>query len=290
MLPKKILIDCINECRHLDIETQKHLKEEITFNYLRIKREQIKALKKFVSGTDEKKERLYIYVNDKKEVYLCSFAISHVYISYLKIGETDQFSGTHFLSGEYKDFKKFLNKVKISDDLLLSIKSKGTEDDFTNTFTFTHLTWSQGSGNESKFTFIADPETPNLDLDFFISQVENGDHYDISKDELKVLELYPNISTCLSFNEGKITFRLYDDGNFFEVVAKHTIKDKYNNTNENYVCIGNEYLLKVLDKFNNKGKFLLTFGSHSPICIRSLDYTGIIAPRLTSFGDLKDNL
>ena len=45
--------------------------EMVTF---KLEKETVKQLKKFISGLIPKKEDLYLYVNEKDEVYLISFS------------------------------------------------------------------------------------------------------------------------------------------------------------------------------------------------------------------------
>lgn len=238
---------------------------------MKIYREQIRQLKKFISGFDTKNEILYLYVDEEGQVYLVLFHDEHVYNNYLKLGETREFEGTWQLSDNYKELKKWASKLKIDDYVLLAKDGAG--------FVFKH---QDMKGEFNEYHTIADNTNILLGLDYFYNQC--GTEYVIEKRKLDILRHYKNDYTCLSFEEGQLVYKFYNDD--WKIYCKHIICD--DNVNNGHCLITNQYFLKLLDKFHTTGNIHLWFDRDGPILIRHDDYIGVIAPRIHSLYDLEE--
>lgn len=223
----------------------------------------IKQLKKFIGGWDTTNESLYLHTDCYNNLYLVLFDYGHIYISYLKLGNTDEFKGTYQLdkfttTGENdpKTFKKFISKQT-------TIELKNNNE---------RICWI---GNNDVTSLYKDSCDLNLDLDYFLNGTKT---FHIKKQDFKVLELYKNHYTCLYFKKGKIEFKFYDDK--YTVFAKHIICDNYNNQIEEHYHLSNKPFLQLLRKFNSKEPITIKFDYRKPLVIKSEDYIGIIAPRI----------
>ena len=223
----------------------------------------IKQLKKFINGWDTNNESLYLHTDCYNNLYLILFDDNHIYISYLKLGNTKEFEGTYELNRFYfedndpKALKKFINKQK--------------ELEITTHYDDT-LDWI---GDNEEFDCSKGSCDLNLDLDYFLTGTKT---FHLKKQDFKVLELYKNHYTCLYFKNGKIEFKIYDDE--YNVFAKHIICDNYNNTIEEHYHLSNKPFLQLLRKFNSKEPITIKFDDREPLVIQSKDYIGIIAPRI----------
>ena len=234
----------------------------VTFN---ITDKTLKQLKKFISGWDVANELLYLYTDERNNLYLVLFDNNHIYISYLKLGVTDEFTGTYELNQSYiegendpKALKKFISKQK-------ELKLDSSND---------NLIWI---GNDFK-DFYSSKYGCDLNLDLISFCNRSNKELYLKKQDLKVLELYKNDLSCIYFKEGRIEFKFYGDD--YNVFAKHIICDNYNNQLETHCHISNRYLLQTLRKFNSKDKIIIRLDEREPLIIESEDYTGIIAPRI----------
>lgn len=245
----------------------------ITFN---IQEKQFKQLKKFISGWDTTNEQLYLHTDSRNNLYLVLFDVNHIYINYLKLGVTDEFTDKHLgfcdnnrtyeINSTYtkggaddpKQLKKFISKQKN-----LNIKAD-----------YTQLEWFNDDGEY--FISYKAPCDLNLDLIFLANRTEKEFH--LQKQDLKVLELYKGYPSCIYFKKGRIEFKIYNDE--YKVFAKHIICDNYNNELEEHIHISNSILYQVLRKFNSKETITLKFEDREPLTIESEDFTGIIAPRI----------
>lgn len=223
----------------------------------------IKQLKKFISGWDTTNESLYLHTDCYNNLYLVLFDYGHIYISYLKLGNTDEFKGTYQLdsfttTGENdpKTFKKFISKQT-------TIELKNNNE---------RICWT---GNNDVTSLYKDSDDLNLDLDYFLTGTKT---FHIKKQDFKVLELYKNHNTCLYFKKGKIEFKIYDKD--YNVFAKHIIYDNYHNQIEEHYHLSNKPFLQLLRKFNSKEPITIKFDDRKPLTIRSENYIGIIAPRI----------
>lgn len=233
----------------------------VTFN---ITDKTFKQLKKFISGWDTTNEFLYLHTDSQNNLYLVLFDVNHIYISYLKIGVTDEFTGTWEINNTYikevndpKTFKKFISKQK---ELTLSQHN-------------TALDWI---GDNDSISVSKDNCDLDLDLIFLANRSEKEFH--LRKQDFKVLELYKNDYSCIYFKKGRIEFKVYGDD--YNVFAKHIICDTYGNELEEHYHIGNKHLLQVLKKFNSKEEIIVKLDDREPFIIQSEDYYGIIAPRV----------
>jgi len=228
----------------------------------KLQKDIIKQLKKFIGGWDTTNESLYLHTDCYNNLYLVLFDDNHIYISYLKLGNTDKFKGTYELNRIYfedndpKELKKFISKQK---ELEL-----GTHNDT--------LDWI---GDDGEFNSSKNSCDLNLDLDYFLTGTKT---FHIKKQDFKVLELYKNHYTCLYFKKGKIEFKIYDKD--YNVFAKHIICDNYHNQIEEHYHLSNKPFLQLLRKFNSKEPITIKFDDREPLTIRSENYTGIIAPRI----------
>ena len=229
----------------------------------KLQKDTIKQLKKFIGGWDTSNELLYLHTDSYNNLYLVLFDENHIYISYLKLGNTDKFKGTYELNRIYykdindpKSLKKFISKQK---ELEIS----------------THNTAFDWIGDNDSFSSSKDSCDLNLDLNYFLTGTKT---FHIKKQDFKVLELYKNHYTCLYFKNGKIEFKIYDDE--YNVFAKHIICDKYNNQIEEHYHLSNKPFLQLLRKFNSKDPITIKFDDREPLVIKSEDYIGIIAPRI----------
>jgi len=228
----------------------------------KLQKDIIKQLKKFIGGWDTTNESLYLHTDCYNNLYLVLFDDNHIYISYLKLGNTDKFKGTYELNRIYfedndpKELKKFISKQK---ELEL-----GTHNDT--------LDWI---GDDGEFNSSKNSCDLNLDLDYFLTGTKT---FHIKKQDFKVLELYKNHYTCLYFKKGKIEFKIYDKN--YNVFAKHIICDNYHNQIEEHYHLSNKPFLQLLRKFNSKEPITIKFDDREPLTIRSENYTGIIAPRI----------
>lgn len=229
----------------------------------KLQKDTIKQLKKFIGGWDTTNESLYLHTDCYNNLYLVLFDYGHIYISYLKLGNTDEFKGTYQLdkfttTGENdpKTFKKFISKQT-------TIELKNNKQ---------RLCWT---GNNDVTSLYKDPCDLNLDLDYFLTGIKT---FHIKKQDFKVLELYKNHYTCIYFKKGKIEFKIYDDE--YNVFAKHIICDNYNNQIEDHYNLSNKPFLQLLRKFNSKKPITIKFDDREPLVIKSEDYIGIIAPRI----------
>lgn len=228
----------------------------------KLQKDIIKQLKKFIGGWDTTNETLYLHTDCYNNLYLVLFDDNHIYISYLKLGNTDEFKDTYELNRIYfedndpKELKKFISKQK---ELEL-----GTHNDT--------LDWI---GNDGEFNSSKNSCDLNLDLDYFLTGTKT---FHIKKQDFKVLELYKNHYTCLYFKKGKIEFKIYDKD--YNVFAKHIICDNYHNQIEEHYHLSNKPFLQLLRKFNSKEPITIKFDDREPLVIRSEDYIGIIAPRI----------
>lgn len=229
----------------------------------KLQKDIIKQLKKFIGGWDTTNESLYLHTDCYNNLYLVLFDYGHIYISYLKIGNTDEFKGTYQLdkfttTGENdpKTFKKFISKQT-------TIELKNNKQ---------RLCWT---GNNDVTSLYKDSDDLNLDLDYFLTETKT---FHIKKQDFKVLELYKNHYTCLYFKKGKIEFKIYDKD--YNVFAKHIICDNYNNQIEEHYHLTNKPFLQLLKKFNSKESITIKFDDREPLVIKSEDYIGIIAPRI----------
>lgn len=228
----------------------------------KLQKDTFKQLKKFIGGWDTTNETLYLHTDCYNNLYLVLFDDNHIYISYLKLGNTDEFKDTYELNRIYfedndpKELKKFISKQKE-----LEI---GTHNDT--------LDWI---GNDGEFNSSKNSCDLNLDLDYFLNGTKT---FHIKKQDFKVLELYKNHSTCIYFKKGKIIFKIYDKD--YNVFAKHIICDNYNNQIEEHYHLTNKPFLQLLKKFNSKEPITIKFDDREPLVIKSEDYIGIIAPRI----------
>lgn len=232
----------------------------VTFNI-----SNVKQLKKFIGGWDTSNESLYLHTDSRNDVYLVLFDENHIYISYLKIGNTDEFKGTYQLNtyttngeNDPKTFKKFI--------------SKQTTIELKNYKNNERVCWT---GNNDVISLYKDPCDFNLNLDFFN---RSRKQFHIRKQDFKVLELYKSYNTCLYFKEGRVEFKIYNKE--FNVIAKHIICDEYNNQIREHYHLNNKALLQLLRKFNSKDEITIKFDDREPLIIQSEDYTGILAPRI----------
>lgn len=224
----------------------------------------IKQLKKFIGGWDTSNESLYLHTDSYNNLYLVLFDYGHIYISYLKLGNTDEFKGTYQLdsftiTGENdpKTFKKFISKQT-------TIELKNNNE---------RVCWIS---NNDVISLYKDSCDLILDLDFFISRSRKEFH--LRKQDFKVLELYKSYNTCLYFKKGRVEFKIYNER--FYVIAKHIICDEYHNTIKGHYNLNNKALLQLLRKFNTKDEITIKFDDREPLVIQSEDYTGILAPRI----------
>ena len=229
----------------------------------KLQKDTIKQLKKFIGGWDTTNESLYLHTDCYNNLYLVLFDYGHIYISYLKLGNTDEFKGTYQLdkfttTGENdpKTFKKFISKQS-------TIELKNNKQ---------RLCWI---GNNDVTSLYKDSCDLNLNLDYFLTGTKT---FHIKKQDFKVLELYKNHYTCIYFKKGKIEFKIYDKD--YNVFAKHIICDNYNNQIEEHYHLSNKPFLQLLRKFNSKDPITIQFDDREPLVIRSEDYIGIIAPRI----------
>ena len=223
----------------------------------------IKQLKKFIGGWDTTNESLYLHTDCYNNLYLVLFDYWHIYISYLKLGNTDEFKGTYQLdkfttTGENdpKTFKKFISKQT-------TIELKNNNE---------RICWI---GNNDVTSLYKDSCDLNLDLDYFLTGTKT---FHLKKQDFKVLELYKNHYTCIYFKKGKIEFKIYDKD--YNVFAKHIICDNYNNQIEEHYHSSNKPFLQLLRKFNSKEPITIKFDYREPLVIQSENYIGIIAPRI----------
>lgn len=232
----------------------------------KLQKDTIKQLKKFISGWDTTSELLYLHTDSYNNLYLVLFDENHIYVSYLKLGNTDEFKGTFELNriykgdGDPKSLKKFISKQK-------ELEIKTCENSLPNAFKWV--------GANDIFNSSQDPCDLNLDLDYFLT---GNKTFHIKKQDFKVLELYKNHSTCIYFKKGKIIFKIYDKD--YNVFAKHIICDNYNNQIEEHYHTTNKLFLQLLKKFNSKEPITIKFDDREPLVIRSEEYIGIIAPRI----------
>lgn len=243
-----------------------------------IKRETIRQLKKFVSGTNEKEEDLYLYVNDDKEIYIVNFHKVHVYLSYLKLGETEELGvGVRLIQGEYAPLRKYLNKVRVSDLLYLTFDETGADLDLydikSNESVNHRISWTN--------------EDIRLDLSYFIEQ--RGNEYHIRKKDFKCIGLYKDNCSKICIGNGTITFKFYHDKEHI-VHAKHVICDTYDNQDNGCFHAHNIYLLRLLDKFINDEVITLWLSEDKPLFIESDDYIGLLAPRILFDGDIEERI
>lgn len=237
------------------------LKEAITF---KLQTNTIKQLKKFIGSWDTTNETLYLHTDCYNNLYLVLFDDNHIYISYLKLGNTKDFKGTYELNRFYREdndpkaFKKFISKQK--------------ELEIVNGNHNTTLDWIGDTDNFSSSKYSCDL---NLDLDYFLTGKKE---FHLKKQDFKVLELYKNHSSCIYFKDGKIEFKIYD--NDYNVFAKHIICDDYNNQSKGHYHTTNKLFLQLLKKFNSKDEITIKFDDREPLTIQSEDYIGIIAPRI----------
>ena len=247
----------------------------------KLEKETVKQLKKFINGWDTANELLYLHTDSYNNLYLILFSRDHIHISYLKIGNTEEFKGTYQLDeftikdeNDPKTFKKFISKQK---ELEIIIEDS-------------NFKWI---GDNGSLSFSKNSCDLLLDVDHFLN-AKNTFH--IKKQDLKVLELYKKDFTCIYFKKGRIIFKIYD--NEYNVFAKHIICDNYNNQTEAHCHISNSHLLQLLRKFNSKEEITLKFEEIrvEPLTIESEDYIGILAPRILfeegygSIDGLYDNL
>ena len=224
----------------------------------------IKQLKKFIGGWDTSNESLYLHTDSRNDVYLVLFDYNHIYISYLKIGNTDEFKGTYQLDSftadgenDPKTFKKFISK-----QTTLELKNNNEK-----------ICWIS---NNDVISLYKDSCDLILDLDFFINRSRKEFH--LRKQDFKVLELYKPYNTYLYFKKGRVEFKIYNER--FYVIAKHIICDTYNNQIKEHYNLNNKALLQLLRKFNSKDEITIKFDDREPLVIQSEDYTGILAPRI----------
>ena len=229
----------------------------------KLQKDTIKQLKKFIGGWDTTNESLCLHTDSYNNLYLVLFDYGHIYISYLKLGNTDKFKGTYQLDevtikdiNDPKTFKKFISKQK---ELEIS----------------RHCTAIDWFGDNDSLSFTKSSCDLNLDLDYFLTGTKT---FHIKKQDFKVLELYKNHYTCLYFKKGKIEFKIYDKD--YNVFAKHIICDNYNNQIEEHYHLSNKPFLQLLRKFNSKELITIKFDDRKPLVIKSEDYIGIIAPRI----------
>ena len=221
----------------------------------KLQKETFKQLKKFIGGWDTSNESLYLHTDVDNNLYLVLFDYGHIYISYLKLGNTDEFKGTYQLDkfttdgeNDPKTFKKFISKQT-------TIELKNNKE---------NVCWV---GNNDVTTLYKDPCDLKLDLDFFLKA---EDTFHLKKQDFKVLELYKNNYTCLYFKKGRIIFKIYDKD--FKVIVKHIICDNYNNNIETHYHLDNRSLLQLLRKFNSKDEITLELTEDLPLIIKSEDY------------------
>lgn len=238
---------------------------------MKIYREQIRQLKKFISGFDTKNEILYLYVDEEGQVYLVLFHDEHVYNNYLKLGETWEFEGTWELPNNNRLLKQWASKLRISDHVELVIERGG--------FTFKQ---TDTKGEYRQYHTTAYDTNILLGLDYFYNQCET--EYVIEKRKLDILRHYKKDYTCLSFEEGQLVYKFYNDD--WKIYCKHIICD--DNVNNGHCLITNQHFLKLLDKFHTTGNIRLWFDRDGPILIRHEDYIGVLAPRIQSLYDLEE--
>lgn len=232
----------------------------------KLQKDIIKQLKKFIGGWDTPNEHLYLHTDVDNNLYLILFDNNHIYISYLRLGNTKELQGTYELNDTYyedgnpKELKKFISKQK---ELEINISDKSLPKDF------------QWIGAEDTFHSSTTPCDLNLDLDYFLNGTKT---FHIKKQDFKVLDLYKNHNSCIYFKKGKIEFKIYDKD--YNVFAKHIICDNYNNQIEEHYHLSNKPFLQLLKKFNSKEPITIQFDDREPLTIRSENYIGIIAPRI----------
>ena len=260
----------------------------------KLQKDTIKQLKKFIGGWDTTNELLYLHTDCYNNLYLVLFDYGHIYISYLKLGNTDEFKGTYQLdkfttTGENdpKTFKKFISK-QTTIELHTCRNGIKIYEWIENKNNKEKICWT---GNNDVTSLYKDPCDLNLNLDYFLTGTKT---FHLKKQDFKVLELYKNHYTCIYFKKGKIEFKIYDKD--YNVFAKHIICDNYNNQIEEHYHTTNKLFLQLLRKFNSKEPITIKFDDREPLVIKSEDYIGIIAPRILiedgygSVDGLYDNL
>lgn len=236
-----------------------------------LKRDAILQLKKFVPNIDKDIEDIYLHVNERNEVYLVTFHKKHVFLNYLKIGESDKLTGTYLLALDYNNFRKFINKVRVSDMLEL------TESSFRHTF-------YNGTFNE-EYSFIKEETSKQLDLDHFLQdygQVELC----LTQYDMRILGINEDMNTYYEVSNNTVYYTFYDDKK--NIVAEYK-EYNWNGLKDTAMCFHNSFMLNMLSKFNNK-KYSIHCRMDYPIIIRAGDYTGLLACRLYDKDEMKSIL
>lgn len=237
----------------------------------KLEKETVKQLKKFISGLIPKKEDLYLYVNEKDEVYLISFSKNHIYIAYLLLGVSKDISkGAKIIQGDYAALKKFVRNLDPDDDVLLE--------------PYQYNIWVKlRQGDNIHQLHYSGNEDINIDIDFFKGL--NDKEFKIYKKDFKVLELYLKDYTRLSIGEGRIKFEIYDKN--FLIFAEHTTYDDFHNERSATFHLANKCFRDLLKKFNATDPIRLILDEDWPLLLEAGDFTGLLAPRLLVEGDLR---
>lgn len=236
-----------------------------------LQQDTVKQLKKFISGLIPKKEDLYLYVNEKDEVYLVSFSKNHIYIAYLLLGVSKDISkGARIIQSDYIELKKFVKGLDPDDDVRLE--------------PYQYNIWVElQQGDNVHQLHYLDNEDIEIDLDFFRGL--NDKEFKVYKKDFKVLELYFKDYTRLSIGEGRIKFEIYNKD--FSIFAEHTIYDTFQNEHKGQFELANKCLRDLLKKFNADGPIRLILDEKWPLLIEAGDFTGLLAPRILIEGDLR---
>lgn len=235
-----------------------------------LQQDTVKQLKKFISGLIPKKENLYLYVNEKDEVYLVSFSKNHIYIAYLLLGVSKDISkGAKIIQGDYAALKKYVRNLDPDDDVKLE--------------PYQYNIWVElQQGDNIHQLHYSGNEDIEIDLDFFRGLTDK--EFKIYKKDFKVLELYLNDYTRLSIGEGRVKFEIYNKN--FSIFAEHTIYDEFQNEGEAVFYLANKCFRDLLKKFNADGPIRLILDEKWPLLIEAGDFTGLLAPRILVEGDL----
>ena len=240
----------------------------------------IVELKRFIANVDLKEENLYLHV-EGNGVYLCSFHKSHVYLSYLKLGESDEFSEDLEFYTNYRDLKKFISKIKKSDEVDLI---SDDESEFKRNVVFRHRDWSKGNA-WNVYEILCDKTETNLNKEHF-EQFKTGESITLDKDCFKILHIYKKHHAYIKLYDGVLSFKFFKNkklnltekvhGEKLPIIAKHQVCTGVSAKQEFKGCFNCEYLLQVLKK-TTRDELTVNTVDENPLFIETDDYTGLLA-------------